>query len=221
MTPQLQQAIRLLQLSTLELQQEIQEVLDSNLMLELEEPESPETNLQEELASRQNTDNPPDQQSETPVDSPEDWPGERQELSSSEQVTNEDFPEDMPIDTQWDDIYPSASNASSGNADNDEDNLLETRNASVESLQDHLLWQLNLTPMSDRDRIIAMSIIDAVEPTGLLSQSLQEIFEGLYARWQNAANEVALAHVFDRDDRRRHEVVGKRRFRKRRWASLY
>lgn len=197
MTPQLQQAIRLLQLSTLELQQEIQEVLDSNLMLELEESEPVvEANPQEPTSAHQNTESDSYNDSAAPdlqIENTEDWQGEAPELTSSDQVTNEDFPDDMPVDTQWDDIYQSSSNSSSGsNAEGDEDNMLETRNASVESLQDHLLWQLNLTPMSDRDRIIAMTIIDAVEPTGLLSQSLQEIFEGLYARWQNAANEVAL-----------------------------
>jgi RNA polymerase sigma-54 factor len=196
MTPQLQQAIRLLQLSTLELQQEIQEALDSNLMLELDEaqPASAEERSREEQSlSSQSADPGSGSYDETPP--PDDWSGEGQEtpeLTSSEQVTSEDIPEDMAIETQWDDIYPTGTGTGSGATDSDDENMLETRNAAVESLQDHLLWQLNLTPMSDRDRIIAMTIIDAIEPSGLLNQSVQELFEGLYERWQNAANEAAL-----------------------------
>jgi len=198
MTPQLQQAIRLLQLSTLELQQEIQEVLDSNLMLELEEsqPASSDEGSREEQSlsaqslSTQSADPNPDPYDATP--SSDDWSGEAPEPTSSEQVTSEDIPDDMAIETQWDDIYPTTSGTSGGSGDGEDDNILETRNAAIESLQDHLLWQLNLTPMSDRDRIIAMTIIDAIEPSGLLNQTVQEIFDGLYDRWQNAANEAAL-----------------------------
>ena len=62
MTPRLQQAIRLLQLSTLELHTEIQEALDSNLMLELDEDEAPERGAEVEIA-------PVDIPGELPVDS--------------------------------------------------------------------------------------------------------------------------------------------------------
>ena len=61
-TPRLQQAIRLLQLSTLELHTEIQEALDSNLMLELDEDDAPEYGAEIEIA-------PADIPSELPVDS--------------------------------------------------------------------------------------------------------------------------------------------------------
>lgn len=200
MTPQLQQAIRLLQLSTLELQQEIQEALDSNLMLELEEGQTlpaDEFARDEQTPHTQSTANSDStdsyENSDEPTAPQDEWSGDSPELTSSEQIASEDIPDDMAVETQWDDIYPTSPGTSSNNSDGDDDNLLETRNAAIESLQDHLLWQLNLTPMSDRDRIIAMTIIDAVEPTGLLNQSLLEIFDGLYERWQNAANEAALS----------------------------
>jgi RNA polymerase sigma-54 factor len=45
----------------------------------------------------------------------------------------------------------------------------------TESLQDHLLWQLNLTPFSERDREIAEVFIDAVSDSGLISEDIQEI----------------------------------------------
>lgn len=186
MTPQLQQAIRLLQLSAVELQQEIQQILDSNLMLEQEDPppeeESlPRDNLPEEAAAFETADN--------------DWE-EATEFNSRDPLDNQDIPDEMPVDTQWDDIYQNATGTGSANTstgDHDDDNWLETRNAASESLQDHLLWQLNLTPMSDRDRVIAMAIIDAVEPSGMLNQSLQELFEGLSARWQDQTEKQELS----------------------------
>jgi len=195
MTPQLQQAIRLLQLSTIELQQEIQEILDSNLMLEQEDSSPPMESLPLENS-----------QSEAAVAPAEvsdnEW-AENTEFNSRDQLDNREIPDDMPVDTQWDDIYQNAAGTDSGTGsshDNDDENLLETRNAAVESLQDHLLWQLNLTPMSDRDRIIAMAIIDAVDPSGMLNQSLQELYEGLAARWQDEAEVLSLDEQLEFDE---------------------
>ena len=49
----------------------------------------------------------------------------------------------------------------------------------------HLLWQLNLTPMTDRDRIIALAIVDAVAPSGFLEISAEDIYQGLLEQWQD------------------------------------
>lgn len=205
MTPQLQQAIRLLQLSTLDLQQEIQEALDSNPMLEVEDnfdgastpdKEGDDYPRQLEIAEEPNTtpDIPvndfgkgdatgdtfsdSDNYAETDSYATETYT-ENDTYGEAEVSTewNESIPNELPVDTSWDDVYQ-ASSSSSGNFDND-DNDFESRRAAVDSLVDHLSWQLNLTPMSDRDQIIALSIIDAVEPSGILSISLEEIFEGL------------------------------------------
>ncbi len=207
MTPQLQQAIRLLQLSTLDLQQEIQEALDSNPMLEVEEnfdgPASPadtEENLdyprQLEIAadnssgSSDTTDHTRETDSFTDTDSFSDTDSytETDSFTESENYAeadgdwNEAIPNELPVDTSWDDVYQ-ASSSSSSNYDG-EDSDFESRRAATDSLFDHLMWQLNLTPMSDRDRIIAMAIIDAVEPSGILSVSLEEIHEGLSGEGQ-------------------------------------
>lgn len=173
MTPQLQQAIKLLQLSTQDLQQEIQEALENNPMLELAE------------------DNTPDQSSEEgPFDQPGDIDFNRQieqslgqdttpdetrpvELESSEQI-----PDTLPVDTDWDAIYQSGSTASSYSADDDDDeNLLETRNAAVDTLYDQLIWQLDLTPFSDIDKTIAYALIEAIDENGYLTLSPEEIAE--------------------------------------------
>jgi RNA polymerase sigma-54 factor len=85
----------------------------------------------------------------------------------------------LPVDTSWDDIYQPSSTPSSSAAGENDDFDFESRRSTTESLFDHLMWQLNLTPMSDRDRVIAMAIIDAVEPTGMLSTPITDIYAGL------------------------------------------
>jgi RNA polymerase sigma-54 factor len=223
MTPQLQQAIRLLQLSTLDLQQEIQEALDSNPMLEMEESfDSPsqssdyegsaddqiDYNRQQEIAAESGTDTSNDYSSSDsftsstsdsfsePSYSDTESFGESDNFSDGESFSDSDvygegesfsadsgdwsdsIPSDLPVDTSWDDVYQTSAAGSSNNFDN-EDSDFESRRAATDSLYDHLMWQLNLTPMSDRDRVLAMAIIDAVEPSGMLSISIEEIFEGM------------------------------------------
>jgi RNA polymerase sigma-54 factor len=203
MTPQLQQAIRLLQLSTLDLQQEIQEALDSNPMLEVEDafdtptPPAPgeETDYprQQEIAAdgsaissgdglagdSKEFDGKERDSFETDSYGETDTYREADGFSESEATTdwNESIPNELPVDTSWDDVYQSSSTGSSNFEGDDGD--FDSRRATVDSIFDHLMWQLNLTPMSDVDRIIAMAIIDAVEPSGMLSISLEEILEGL------------------------------------------
>ena len=82
---------------------------------------------------------------------------------------NTDIPTDLAVDTSWDDVYQANSFTNTGLARNDQDDYDdEGRRGNTESLNDHLLWQLNLTQMSDRDLLIAESIIDAVGPSGML-----------------------------------------------------
>ena len=188
MTPQLQQAIRLLQLSTLDLQAEIQEALDSNPMLEVTEEDHSNTNSQET-----NSDSPNTTDSNTTAEAPSESPSsdsqnERQAEASSDASAeeaqpdsdwNEAIPEDLPVDTSWDDVYQSAPTGTGLAAPESDDSDFESRRGSDESLHQHLMWQLNLTPMSDRDQLIAMAIVDAIEDSGMLSTTIDEIFEGL------------------------------------------
>lgn len=88
------------------------------------------------------------------------------------------LPEELPVDTQWDDLLPSAS-APMGAADDMPDSDFESRNTAGESLQEQLLWQLNLTRLSDTDRLIALAIIDATDENGRLQQELEELHEAL------------------------------------------
>ena len=154
MTPQLQQAIKLLQLSSLELQQEIQQVLCSNPLLELlEEFESLDTGSQESAES----DN-----EDADHNTGDDW--------------NETIPDELPVDARWDDIYQTSTAPVSGQGDTPD---FESFHSVTESIRDHLLWQLNLTQMSDIDRVIATAVIDAVDDNGFLNLSIDEIWQGL------------------------------------------
>lgn len=182
MTPQLQQAIRLLQLSSLDLQQEIQTALESNPMLELEEETEA---LTEEGVDDEPRDDPddatPDEHAEHNGDevsftADAGLDGEEVETPAGEDGDwDQPIPDDLPVDTQWDDIYQGSSTASGPAPEDDWD--LDSRNSAAESLRDHLMWQLNLTPMSDVDRMIATCIIDAIDPDGMLSASVEEIAE--------------------------------------------
>lgn len=148
MTPQLQQAIRLLQLSTLELQQEIREALESNPLLELDD------NHQE-------------------IDTPADAEPQK-EMDSVEALEQTALPEDLPLDTQWDEIYTAGSPSGTG-SDYSDDELPLYQGETTETLQDYLIWQARLTPFTETDAAIAFSIIDAIDETGYLTVPVEDI----------------------------------------------
>jgi RNA polymerase sigma-54 factor len=194
MTPQLQQAIKLLQLSTLDLQQEIQSALDSNPMLELgedSEDETPAGGDSQELAAA------PNGHDNATEPSTVEEPAEIEDIAAE---WRDDIPEDLPVDTRWDDVYQTTgTSSSSGGDDNDFD--LDARNSAVESLQDHLEWQLNLTRMSASDRAIATAILDAIDNNGRLTLSPEEILEGMPAEMALELDEVmAVLHRIQQFD---------------------
>ncbi|OUS01240.1 RNA polymerase factor sigma-54 [Gammaproteobacteria bacterium 54_18_T64] len=156
MTPQLQQAIKLLQLSSLDLHLEIQQTLYSNPLLELAEEIEPEP---EEVSNEQLANEVADN-----GDTPDEW--------------SKEIPNELPVDAQWDDIYPAAPSASAA-APSSDNRDFESYHSVTESLQDHLLWQLNLTPMSDLDRLIATTLIDNIDDNGFLETSIEELWQSL------------------------------------------
>ncbi len=164
MTPQLQHAIRLLQLSTLDLQQEIQETVESNPMLDIDEDNQDNTSEQSDNDTASD-----------PTTSASDTSNKQDEATSED--WDQQIPEDLPVDSNWDDVYqslPAATPAPSGDLPD-----FESHTSSIESIHDHLLWQLNLTPMSDTDRIIAITLIDSVDDDGYLKGELDQILEHL------------------------------------------
>jgi RNA polymerase sigma-54 factor len=159
MTPQLQQAIRLLQLSTLELQTEIQNALDSNMMLEVDEGE----------------DDVPDYQGEPVIAPTTEAVGE---LELKDDISSAELPMELqgelPVDTAWDDIFDENISynmaTTSGNSE-----YFENQKPRQHTLSEHLLWQLNLVPISDADRAIAVIIIDILDQDGYLTLPIEEI----------------------------------------------
>ena len=167
MTPQLQQAIRLLQLSTMELSQEIQLALDSNPMLEADEEFQ---NSDNELAEAERDIDLSVMDGNDAIDEF----AETTEAEVSEQF-EEPLTESMPSDSTWDDIYPQSGTGT--NVDNDFDPSVN--NSAAEGLLEHLEWQLNLTPMAASDRAIASMIIDSIDDNGMLTASLEDICASL------------------------------------------
>jgi RNA polymerase sigma-54 factor len=163
MTPQLQQAIKLLQLSTLDLQQEIQEALDSNPLLEVEEG-SDEPQLE-----KNNIDND-DSGSEATASASSDT------LEAGDALEKNDLPDELPIDSTWDEYY-SASSAPAPGPSNDDEQIFQGE--TTEDIQEHLLWQMRLTHFSDTDRAIATAIIDSIDESGYLTVTLVEILEAV------------------------------------------
>ncbi len=155
MTPQLQQAIRLLQLSSIELQQEIQEILETNPLLE---------RTDDELSEATETENNPDITEAADKNIPD---------SSTESI-----PEVMSIDADWDDVYDPEWKVSNG-SDNNSSDFIETMHAAPQGLYDHLLWQINMSNLSGIDKKIAQMIIEYINDDGYLTEPLEQIHQSL------------------------------------------
>jgi RNA polymerase sigma-54 factor len=153
MTPQLQQAIRLLQLSTLELQNEIQQTLDSNPMLE--------------------------QDDGTGVEAAEpETAGKNSETTITAEGTADSIPDELPVDSSWDDVFDTGATSFSTPEANSRD-LLDTVTVSGPSLHDHLAWQVGLTNLSDKDRYIALTVIDSIDDDGYLSVATDDLLRSM------------------------------------------
>jgi len=164
MTPQLQQAIRLLQLPALELQAHIRELLETNVMLEPTE-EAEGTGTFEAAES-------PTAEQEQP-----ELPERAQEENTVEVV-----------DEGWGEQSVGAAEAP-WNSDDDE-RQQEFADAAGQSLQDHLLWQLELAKLEPREFAIARAIIDAISDDGYLTEPLDEIANTLRPEVECDAAEV-------------------------------
>ena len=178
MTPQLQQAIKLLQLSTLELQQEIQEVLESNPLLEIDEKAQIDSNSEqnnlEDAFSASATETKPEQATS---DGSEEQQATLDEISTTEAMEKSDIPEELNIDTTWEESY-SAGVSNTGAVSSPADDFTY-QGETTDSIQDHLLWQMELTPFSDTDKTVAIAIIEAVDDAGYLTVSSDEILESV------------------------------------------
>ncbi len=158
MTPQLQQAIRLLQLPAAELNIEIREALESNLMLEADD----EAESYAESLSDAPTLN--DELTRDPSESP----------LGSDAIDAARLGEDIGVDERWDETAAGRNTLSMPQADAAIDTL-ENHAADEPSLQAHLRWQMELSALSERDQQIAAALIDSVDDNGHLADPTQAI----------------------------------------------
>src|SRR5262245_61137346 len=163
MTPQLRQAIRLLQLSAAELDVEIAQAVESNPLLDWTETggtisvdggdgEAPATGGKDEEAF----------ETQTLAPAEADWgPGDGEAW----------YERTGPADPEA--AAPAAEQVPEG-----------------ETLQDHLLWQLHLSPLSPRDRVIGVTLIEAIEDDGYLREPLENIAASLAPEIQATVEEI-------------------------------
>jgi RNA polymerase sigma-54 factor len=159
MTPQLQQAIKLLQLSTLDLQREIQDALESNLMLEnADEADSTATTEVDDQLMRQRAD--------------------EARLDAEVRPDDRDMPSDLPTDSDWADTFDTGNIGPLGSSvrtDGGADYDLFATQSRPQTLHDHLAWQLNLARLGHRDMAIAEALIDAIDADGYLRLDLDDL----------------------------------------------
>jgi RNA polymerase sigma-54 factor len=196
MTPQLQQAIRLLQLSSLDLQQEIQDALDSNFMLEVDDNQSNQSDSNEENTytdptTADNNSNTIDEavatnsnKSQTEIETSDlETSGLENVQVDFEDIQNT-IPEELPTDTNWDEVFENNTiHSTSGNSQlsgadsNFIDNMIQNNGKLDDNIQEHLIKQLDLISLSDQDRNIAEVIIDSIDDNGYLNASIDELLE--------------------------------------------
>jgi len=184
LTPQLQQSIKLLQLSTVEMQQEIERYLLENPMLERDDDHPAEN-----FATAQQ------------FDSPQTAEGEReQRVERAERDAHDDREQEVPSapsdvdDDRW---SSDAGTFTGAGRDEDDDSDAQDIHAGTVSLRDHLGWQLGMTQVSERDRALVRFLIEALDDDGYLSASLEELLETLPPEYEVEIEEleIALHHI--------------------------
>ena len=179
LTPQLQQSIKLLQLSTVEMQQEIERYLLENPMLERDDDGA------ESFAGAQQ------------FDAPRSEEGEREQRAEREERdAREEREQDMPAtpsdvdDDRW---ASDAGTYTGAGRDEDDDSDAHDIHAATTSLRDHLGWQLGMTQLGERDRSLVRFLIEALDDDGYLSTPLQELWETLPPEYEIEIEELEIA----------------------------
>ena len=168
LTPQLQQAIRLLQLSTLDMHQEVARMLDENPMLELAEESAPT------VYSTDATPLTPQKSTEEP------------EQTHSADRGADDFGNE-PAD--WN------TGGGMAHSTDDEDEIFPEQAAGKDSLRAHLHNQLTTSSLDGKDRKVVGLLIDALDENGYLAQNLEELAEFLPAELEITLDDLETALV--------------------------
>ncbi len=177
LTPQLRQAIRLLQLSSVELEQEIQEALTSNPLLD---------------------------DSDDADDSEAAGPQREATAEGSDDIESSASSDDASAagdDAAAEDWGPEATLGMLSHGGEQGDWNRDIADTRDQDLHDHLLWQLNLSHLSTRDRQIALSLIDAIGDDGYLGETLVDIQASLKPEIEADIDEIeAVLHCIQMFD---------------------
>lgn len=183
-TPQLRQAIRLMQLSSAELALEVRQAIEANPMLE--EAEDAEDTVEEAAASEPEPSAAADAEDAAEWDE-DGWNDETGDGAALDPANGDALPDDLPVDVRWEDLYQAAAPASATPAREG----AELSAAATESLADHLCWQLNLLPVGERERQIGAAIVEAINADGMLECGVEELAAAVDVRPPALAQEVA------------------------------
>ncbi|MBL8484182.1 MAG: RNA polymerase factor sigma-54 [Rhodocyclaceae bacterium] len=168
LTPQLQQSIRLLQLSTLEFNQEIERYLADNPLLEREDTDT--TGYSYDGAANSS-----------------EAPAPAEESSSREAPADSAEPESNAL-SEW-----GGDGSSSFNRGDDDDSDYQEFQAAAASLREHLTGQLGLSQLGERDRALVRLLIEALDDDGYLTQELTEILDMLPAEMEVDVEDLRIA----------------------------
>lgn len=220
LTPQLQQAIRLLQLSTLELNQEIDVLMQTNPLLERgEEGEDEYGNPVDQAAEdadfnhagaadsaeQQAAVSPEQEKFETEFSAPDYGSGSGD--TTTDQISQfDEVPESEAADfsdtfvAEFDeefDVFSSGSRWDENNTPADDDSDFKPQETLQVSLREHLLSQLKLMPLSGRDQTLTLLLVDSINEDGYLEQSLETVAEEMPPELEIDAMELqtALRHI--------------------------
>lgn len=216
LTPQMQQAIRLLQLSSIELEQEVQAQLDSNPMLErddsgddaldnTEDASRLDNNLDalNNISSSNNTDH--QNSTQDPIHSSETTYKENtsnidksanSNMDSLEKLENPTM-DDSAVDTDWSNLY---NHESTGLSRVDTSEMADYQGNTTSSIQDHIRWQLNFKHLSETDMLIADYLVDAMDDSGFINLSLDELCQSFatiacFYQWEDAIEHAEIEAV--------------------------
>ena len=203
MTPQLQQAIKLLQMSNIELAEYVELELEQNPLLERDEQEQSED--QEAPAQSNGADDGPADEYQDP-----EPPADSLDLANAESMPAES---DEPLDTSYQDVwdgenpgdfadsslrFDSARVATGGRADfSDPESSIEATLSSEITLRDHLLEQLNLDIADPGDRLIGLHLISMLDEAGRLVGDLSDVADRLGATLERVEDVLARMQRFD------------------------
>ena len=174
LTPQLQQAIQLLQLSNLELASEIQKAVQENPLLEIQE-ESVEKASEEEWQLHVEN---------------KRW----EEEIHLDQAT---VPTELPVDSVWEDVYPSLTFNAVPTTARDYEYEVEIHYSPQETLEQHLLNQLVMGNFSTHELLIAYTLIDSIDEQGFLRASIEDIVESMPSDYPTTSEQInaVLNHI--------------------------